>query len=196
MPLYDFKHPEREEYIELSFGMNEDKKYIDEDGTEWKRVFEVPNARPPNRSFDPDKPIYDSKGREMRKVPITDEFLRTQGFSNAADYIEWNNSLVDESKTPSLNLERARENEGRKDIKEMIADNNEKLRKNNELAKIKKEKRKGKKPDISIKAETDSNWDDRDSSYKSTDEKIKAYDKHARTKKYKKVSVETNKGKK
>ena len=189
MPLYDFKHPEREEYIELSFGMNDEKSYIDEEGVEWGRVFEIPNARPPNRSFDPDKPIYDSKGKEMRKVPITDEFLRNQGFSNAADYIEWNNSLVDQSKTPAMNLEQTRSNEGRKDIKEMVADNKENIRKTNEKAKIKEGKFKNKKADITVSAETDSNWDSKDSSYKSTSEKVKAYDTHARTKKFKNVSA-------
>ena len=193
MPLYDFKHPERDEYIELSFGMNDDKAYIDEEGVEWQRVFEIPNARPPNRSFDPDKPIYDSKGREMRKIPITDEFLRKQGFSNAADYIEWNNSQVDQSKTPERNYDRARQNEGNKNIKEMIAENAEKLRKNNEAAQLKKEKFKNKKADVSISAETNSNWDPKDSSYKSTEDKIKAYDHHAKTTKYKKVSVDTPK---
>ena len=39
MPNYIFKHPEQEEYIEVFFHMNDEKKYIDNSGTEWKRVF-------------------------------------------------------------------------------------------------------------------------------------------------------------
>ena len=38
MPIYLFQHPETEEVAELFFGMNDEKKYIDEDGTEWKRA--------------------------------------------------------------------------------------------------------------------------------------------------------------
>jgi hypothetical protein len=39
MPMYVFQHPDREEYAEAYFGMNDEKKYIDEEGTEWKRVY-------------------------------------------------------------------------------------------------------------------------------------------------------------
>jgi hypothetical protein len=39
MPMYVFQHPDREEYVEAYFGMNDEKKYIDEEGTEWKRVY-------------------------------------------------------------------------------------------------------------------------------------------------------------
>ena len=40
MPLYPFQHPSSGETIEVFFHMNDDnKKYIDEEGTEWKRVF-------------------------------------------------------------------------------------------------------------------------------------------------------------
>ena len=37
--MYVFQHPDREEYVEAYFGMNDEKKYIDEEGTEWKRVY-------------------------------------------------------------------------------------------------------------------------------------------------------------
>lgn len=37
--MYVFQHPDREEYTEAYFGMNDEKKYIDEEGTEWKRVY-------------------------------------------------------------------------------------------------------------------------------------------------------------
>jgi hypothetical protein len=44
MPLYLFKHPEKNEYREVVFKMNEDKRFVDEDGIEWERRFTVPNA--------------------------------------------------------------------------------------------------------------------------------------------------------
>ena len=39
MPIYVFEHPETGETIEVIQGMNEDHEYIDEDGTEWVRVW-------------------------------------------------------------------------------------------------------------------------------------------------------------
>jgi len=39
MPIYVFEHPKTGEQVEVFFGMNEEKKHIDKDGTEWKRVF-------------------------------------------------------------------------------------------------------------------------------------------------------------
>jgi hypothetical protein len=39
MPMYIFQHPKTEEYTEVFFGMNDEKKYTDDDGTEWKRVY-------------------------------------------------------------------------------------------------------------------------------------------------------------
>jgi len=44
MPIYIFKHPETEEYIEVVQTMNEAHVYTDEEGVEWKRVFTIPNA--------------------------------------------------------------------------------------------------------------------------------------------------------
>jgi hypothetical protein len=42
MPLYTFKHPDEEKYEDVFFGMNDDKKYIDSNGVEWKRVWYSP----------------------------------------------------------------------------------------------------------------------------------------------------------
>ena len=39
MPLYIYQHPETEETIEVLQGMNDEHKYIDNSGVEWKRVF-------------------------------------------------------------------------------------------------------------------------------------------------------------
>lgn len=44
MPIYIYKHPENEEYIEVFQGMNDKHEYTDEFGIEWKRVFLSPNA--------------------------------------------------------------------------------------------------------------------------------------------------------
>lgn len=37
--MYVFEHPKTGEQIELFFSMNDDKKYTDKKGVEWKRVF-------------------------------------------------------------------------------------------------------------------------------------------------------------
>ena len=44
MPLYTYEHPETEETIDVIQGMNDEHKYIDEDGVKWKRVFYSPEA--------------------------------------------------------------------------------------------------------------------------------------------------------
>jgi len=44
MPLYSYKHPKKEEYIEIVQTMNEDHIYVDKNGIEWERVFLIPNA--------------------------------------------------------------------------------------------------------------------------------------------------------
>lgn len=43
MPIYIYKHPDKEEYKEVVQTMTEAHIYS-EDGTEWKRVFTKPNA--------------------------------------------------------------------------------------------------------------------------------------------------------
>ncbi len=44
MPLYQFIHPETEEVVEVVQRMKEDHVYIDENGIEWKRVWNIPQA--------------------------------------------------------------------------------------------------------------------------------------------------------
>jgi len=39
MPLYVYKHPNKEKYIEVVQSMNEKHIYVDESGLEWKRVW-------------------------------------------------------------------------------------------------------------------------------------------------------------
>jgi len=43
MPLYTFQHPDSEELVEISQNMSENHFYIDENGVEWKRVWDTPN---------------------------------------------------------------------------------------------------------------------------------------------------------
>ena len=52
MPFYIFQHPKTSEVKELFFAMNDDKKYIDDSGTEWKRVYSLPQLNTES-SFDP-----------------------------------------------------------------------------------------------------------------------------------------------
>ena len=42
MPIYIYKHPEKEEYKEIIQTMNEEHIYIDEDGAKWKREWTNP----------------------------------------------------------------------------------------------------------------------------------------------------------
>lgn len=42
MPLYTFSHPKTGETKDLFFHMNDEKKFVDPDGTEWKREYHSP----------------------------------------------------------------------------------------------------------------------------------------------------------
>ena len=44
-PLYTYKHPEKEEYIEVIQGMNDEHVYVDEEGVTWDREYTSPNAQ-------------------------------------------------------------------------------------------------------------------------------------------------------
>ncbi|MBL69603.1 MAG: hypothetical protein CMO74_14375 [Verrucomicrobiales bacterium] len=44
MPLYTFEHPETGEHQDVLFGMNDDKSYVDSEGTSWIRVWHSPQA--------------------------------------------------------------------------------------------------------------------------------------------------------
>lgn len=67
MPNYVFKHPDKEEYEELFFHMNDEpKEYIDKMGVEWKRVFHCPQISAAG-SFDPwDSDGFVNKTRDMQ----------------------------------------------------------------------------------------------------------------------------------
>ena len=44
MPLYTYENPNTGETIDILQSMSEKHQYIDQEGLEWKRVFQVPNA--------------------------------------------------------------------------------------------------------------------------------------------------------
>jgi len=44
MPIYQFAHPERPMVIEVVQSMKEPHVYTDEDGIEWERIWDSPNA--------------------------------------------------------------------------------------------------------------------------------------------------------
>ena len=44
MPIYVFQHPEHPIVIEVSQSMNEPHVYVDDEGTEWNRVWTVPET--------------------------------------------------------------------------------------------------------------------------------------------------------
>lgn len=44
-PIYTYKHPDREEYVDVVQAMNDDHVYVDEDGVNWEREYTPPNAQ-------------------------------------------------------------------------------------------------------------------------------------------------------
>lgn len=52
MPLYLFQHPKSKEIKEVFFGMNDEKKYLDKEGCEWKRIYSLPQLNTES-SIDP-----------------------------------------------------------------------------------------------------------------------------------------------
>jgi len=43
MPIYTYKHPDKEEYMDVMQKMNDRHVYIDDDGVEWRRIWSVPS---------------------------------------------------------------------------------------------------------------------------------------------------------
>ncbi|MAH47189.1 hypothetical protein CMI37_15285 [Candidatus Pacearchaeota archaeon] len=44
MPIYEYSHPETGKVIEVIQGMTDKHTFVDDQGVEWKRVFNLPNA--------------------------------------------------------------------------------------------------------------------------------------------------------
>lgn len=66
MPIYIYQNPITEEYIELVQSMNDEHKYIDEKGLEWKRVFIASQLRT-DSSINPwDKNDFIEKTKDVK----------------------------------------------------------------------------------------------------------------------------------
>lgn len=51
--IYEFKHPDREEYIEVQQAIDDTHEYFDEDGVKWERVFSSPQVSMGTSKVDP-----------------------------------------------------------------------------------------------------------------------------------------------
>ncbi|MBP01503.1 MAG: hypothetical protein CMM25_01640 [Rhodospirillaceae bacterium] len=104
MPLYIFKHPEKEEYKEVMFSMDEEKLY-QKDGKVWERVFSSPQLNT-SSSIDP----WDNSS-------FVNTTSNTKG--NMGD-------LIDRSK--EMSLKRAEQNNGVDPVKQKYFENYSKKR--------------------------------------------------------------------
>ena len=154
MPIYIFKHPDKEEYVEVFFNMNDEKFFIDKEGMKWVREFSASNLSATYRTFD-EKRLVDKKGNPYRIQKFSEKFVRQQGFKNATDYIDYNNAyMVDENKTPDRNIEKAHEQAADKDLQSKIAHN--KSMQKEMVKKIQKAKSSTTIPNSSVTFSTDS----------------------------------------
>jgi|TARA_A200000159_G_C7299957_1_gene329621 hypothetical protein len=81
MPIYTYKHPEKEEYIEIFQSMNEEHSYKCEKGLQWKRVFTSPQISA-NVITDPwDKNTFVNETKNM-KGTIGDMMDKSAELSN------------------------------------------------------------------------------------------------------------------
>jgi hypothetical protein len=44
-PIYTYKHPDKDEYVEVIQAMKDDHVYVDDDGIKWEREYTPPNAQ-------------------------------------------------------------------------------------------------------------------------------------------------------
>lgn len=56
MPFYTYENPKTGETIDVLQSMSEKHEYFDQEGLEWKRVFQVPNASIDSQ-IDPNNPV-------------------------------------------------------------------------------------------------------------------------------------------
>lgn len=71
MPIYTYKHPKKEKYIEIVQGMNEVHEFFDKSGTKWERVFDIPNYSIDSK-LDPHNPNDFVKATSSKKGTIGD----------------------------------------------------------------------------------------------------------------------------
>jgi len=73
MPLYAYRHPDTGEEKDVLQGMNDEHIYIDEFGTQWKRVFNVPHASI-NSKIDPFNQSQFAESTGSKKGTMGDMF--------------------------------------------------------------------------------------------------------------------------
>jgi len=44
MPIYRYKHPNKENFVEVIQSMTEPHEYVDKDGKKWERIYQNPNV--------------------------------------------------------------------------------------------------------------------------------------------------------
>ena len=71
MPLYVFKHPKKDVVVEVVQKMQETHSFIDDEGTEWERVWNPPNTSVDSNQLDGSKQSF-MKYTENRKGTIGD----------------------------------------------------------------------------------------------------------------------------
>jgi len=71
MPLYVFKHPEEEVVVEIIQKMEETHVFVDDEGTEWERVWDTPNTSVDTNQLDGSKESF-MKYTENRKGTLGD----------------------------------------------------------------------------------------------------------------------------
>lgn len=80
MPLYDFQNPKTGEIKEICLLMKEDKVFVDEEGTEWKRLFSIPNTAM-DTEIDPYSSSDFKKATENKKGTYGDMLDRSKELS-------------------------------------------------------------------------------------------------------------------
>mgnify|MGYP003333232259 FL=1 len=80
MPLYSYQNPNTGEIIDVLQGMNDKHSYTDENGLEWKRVFQVPNASVDSQ-IDPNNPVSFIDATKNKKGTIGDLFDKSAELS-------------------------------------------------------------------------------------------------------------------
>lgn len=78
MAIYIFEHPETKERVEVSQRMNQEHRYVDEQGTEWQRVWVAPNASIDTQidPFSEQQFVDKTRGKGMKLGDLWDESAR------------------------------------------------------------------------------------------------------------------------
>jgi hypothetical protein len=81
MPVYLYQHPETGDTIEVVQKMKDEHIYVDDDGTEWNRVFFAPNASI-DSNFDADMSSTDwMRKTENKKWTVGDAWDKSKELS-------------------------------------------------------------------------------------------------------------------